>query len=204
MLQVSQEVIKVCYEQRIINLTIFSFGKGSADNYQENGTSYWGGSGRKVTTCIAWFLQLVMRLFFASKVLCHVIRFSKSDFISADAMSKLRQKNPGAIRTPEEDKGLETFLMDSRISVGANAANAISPHINRQERASSWTWKPIQVRFFYVLDGLQPRSPRLRLFQGAPHLLDAPLGKSDMKRRKKKKKDRMRKRKKEKRNTTVE
>lgn len=66
----------------------------------------------------------------AYHVLCHVIRFSKSDFISADAMSKLRQKNPGAIRTPEEDKGLETFLMDSRISVGANAANAISPHIN--------------------------------------------------------------------------
>jgi len=66
----------------------------------------------------------------AYHVLCHVIRFSKSDFISADAMSKLRQKNPGAIRTPEEDKGLETFLMDSRISIGANAANNISPHIN--------------------------------------------------------------------------
>jgi len=64
------------------------------------------------------------------QVLCHVIRFSKSDFISADAMSKLRQKNPGAIRTPEEDKGLETFLMDSRILVGGNAVNAISPHIN--------------------------------------------------------------------------
>jgi len=64
------------------------------------------------------------------QVLCHVIRFSKSDFISADAMSKLRQKNPGAIRTPEEDKGLETFLMDSRILVGGNSVNAISPHIN--------------------------------------------------------------------------
>jgi len=66
----------------------------------------------------------------AYHVLCHVIRFSKSDFISADAMSKLRQKNPGAIRTPEEDKGLETFLMDSRVSVGASFVNAISPHIN--------------------------------------------------------------------------
>ena len=46
-------------------------------------------------------------------------------------MSKLRQKNPGAIRSPEEDKGLETFLMDSRILVGTNSVNAISPHINR-------------------------------------------------------------------------
>lgn len=66
----------------------------------------------------------------AYHVVCHVIRFSKSDFISADAMSKLRQKNPGAIRTPEEDKGLETFLMDSRISVGANSVNTISSKIN--------------------------------------------------------------------------
>jgi len=61
------------------------------------------------------------------QVLCHVIRFSKSDFISADAMSKLRQKNPGAIRQPEEDKGLETFLMDMRVHVASSGA--ISSHI---------------------------------------------------------------------------
>jgi len=75
----------------------------------------------------------------AYQVICQVIRFSKSDFISADAMSKLRQKNPGAIRSPEEDKGLESFLMDSRILVGGNSANAISPHINSlcAEAASS-------------------------------------------------------------------
>jgi len=62
------------------------------------------------------------------QVLCHVIRFSKSDFISADAMSKLRQKNPGAIRQPEDDKGLETFLMESLVLL--SESSSISPHIS--------------------------------------------------------------------------
>lgn len=42
-------------------------------------------------------------------------------------MSKLRQKNPGTIRTPEEDKGRFNYTMDYTVDV-ANSA-IISPHI---------------------------------------------------------------------------
>lgn len=54
-------------------------------------------------------------------------------------MSKLRQKNPGTIRTPEEDKGRFNYTMDYTVDV-ANAA-IISPHIAETcNEASSSTY----------------------------------------------------------------
>ncbi|XP_041373107.1 out at first protein-like [Gigantopelta aegis] len=61
------------------------------------------------------------------QVLCFVTRFSKTDFISSDAMSKLRQKNPTAIRTPEEQKGPEMHIQDLLIDI--NKGHLISPHL---------------------------------------------------------------------------
>ncbi|ESO99925.1 hypothetical protein LOTGIDRAFT_186451, partial [Lottia gigantea] len=61
------------------------------------------------------------------QVLCFITRFSKNDFISSDAMSKLRQKNPTAIRTPEEERPQEVHSFD--LSVDLNKSHVISPHV---------------------------------------------------------------------------
>lgn len=42
-------------------------------------------------------------------------------------MSKLRQKNPGTIRTPEDDKGRVNYTMDYSVDLRHSAV--ISPHI---------------------------------------------------------------------------
>ncbi|KAF8793795.1 Out at first protein like [Argiope bruennichi] len=61
------------------------------------------------------------------QVLCFVTQLTKNDFISADAMSKLRQRNPGAVRQPEEDRGRELLEMD--LSVELDKSSVISPHL---------------------------------------------------------------------------
>lgn len=59
--------------------------------------------------------------------MCFVFRYPKDSFISSDAMSKLRQKNPGTVRTPEEDRGRANYTMD--YTVDLSRAAIISPHI---------------------------------------------------------------------------
>ncbi|KAG8180419.1 hypothetical protein JTE90_022768 [Oedothorax gibbosus] len=61
------------------------------------------------------------------QVLCFITQLTKSDFISADAMSKLRQRNPGAVRQPEEDRPRETLDMDLIVEV--DKSSIISPHL---------------------------------------------------------------------------
>ncbi|KAM7354440.1 BRICHOS-like domain-containing protein out at first [Cochliomyia hominivorax] len=61
------------------------------------------------------------------QVMCFVTKFQKGDFISSDAMAKLRQKNPSTIRTPEEDKGKETFIMTSWVHL--NRSQPITRHL---------------------------------------------------------------------------
>lgn len=61
------------------------------------------------------------------QVVCFVTRFTKNDFISSDAMSKLRQKNPTAIRMPEEERTPEIFQMDIEIDIEKSVI--ISPHV---------------------------------------------------------------------------
>ncbi|XP_066253889.1 out at first protein [Euwallacea similis] len=46
------------------------------------------------------------------QVMCFIFHFAKDSFISSDAMSKLRQKNPSTVRTPEEDLGRVNHTMD--------------------------------------------------------------------------------------------
>lgn len=62
------------------------------------------------------------------QVMCFIFYFPKDAFISSDAMSKLRQKNPGTIRTPEEDRGRENYTMDYTIDL--SKSSMISPHIS--------------------------------------------------------------------------
>lgn len=44
-------------------------------------------------------------------------------------MSKLRQKNPSAIRTPEDDKGVEMFTMDLQVSL--DRGHVFSPYVKK-------------------------------------------------------------------------
>lgn len=61
------------------------------------------------------------------QVLCFVTRFAKNEFISADAMSKLRQRNPGAVRQPEEERVKELLEMD--LSVELSKSSILSPFL---------------------------------------------------------------------------
>ncbi|KAH9504299.1 hypothetical protein Btru_064573 [Bulinus truncatus] len=60
------------------------------------------------------------------QVVCFITRFMRNDFISSDAMSKLRQKNPTAIRTPEEERETAVYTLD--LSVNIEKASVISPY----------------------------------------------------------------------------
>ncbi|GLH05596.1 Out at first protein [Gryllus bimaculatus] len=64
------------------------------------------------------------------QVMCFVCHFRKGDFISSDAMSKLRQKNPGTVRTAEEDRGRDNFTMELLLDVGRSAL--VSRHAARR------------------------------------------------------------------------
>lgn len=59
-------------------------------------------------------------------VLISVWLLSSSDYF--DAWFACQQKNPGTIRTPEEDKGRENFTMDLFVNVGKSGV--ISRHIS--------------------------------------------------------------------------
>ncbi|ETN58901.1 hypothetical protein AND_009469 [Anopheles darlingi] len=61
------------------------------------------------------------------QVMCFVTKFQKGDFITADAMAKLRQKNPSTIRTPEEDRGKENYTMTGWVLL--DRAAPISRHV---------------------------------------------------------------------------
>ncbi|XP_053673625.1 out at first protein [Anopheles nili] len=61
------------------------------------------------------------------QVMCFVTKFQKGDFITADAMVKLRQKNPSTIRTPEEDRGKENYTMTGWVLL--DRATPISRHV---------------------------------------------------------------------------
>ncbi|KMQ89103.1 out at first protein [Lasius niger] len=61
------------------------------------------------------------------QVMCFVNHFYKVDFISSDAMSKLRQKNPGTVRVAEEDRGHVNYTMDLFLDV--SQSKEISKHV---------------------------------------------------------------------------
>uniref|UniRef100_A0A1B6DUF9 Out at first protein n=1 Tax=Clastoptera arizonana TaxID=38151 RepID=A0A1B6DUF9_9HEMI len=61
------------------------------------------------------------------QVMCFVCHINKDEFISSDAMAKLRQKNPGAVRLPEEDRGRDNYTLDLFVDVARSSV--ISKHI---------------------------------------------------------------------------
>jgi len=61
------------------------------------------------------------------QIVCFVTQFQKTDFIPSDAMAKLRQKNPWALRSPERDMGKENVTLDVILDI--RSSDWISPHI---------------------------------------------------------------------------
>ncbi|KAI5745574.1 hypothetical protein M8J76_012284 [Diaphorina citri] len=92
------------------------------------------------------------------QVMCFVTHISKEEFISSDAISKLRQKNPGTIRQAEEDKGRFNISLDFFLSASSPSAAKISPHIAAMcsEAAESTYTRMIDVHVWASLLGISP------------------------------------------------
>lgn len=56
------------------------------------------------------------------EAMCFVTQLKEEEFISSDAMSKLRQKNPSTIRVPEEEIGSESYNMDHAVILDSTNA----------------------------------------------------------------------------------
>lgn len=61
------------------------------------------------------------------RTVCFVMRLSKQDFIAADAIAKLRQKNPHTVRYPEEDHGQENSTFEYTLDLAKS--QVISSHV---------------------------------------------------------------------------
>ncbi|XP_047734391.1 out at first protein homolog [Prionailurus viverrinus] len=61
------------------------------------------------------------------QALCFVTRLHHNEIIPSEAMAKLRQKNPRAVRQAEEVRGLEHLHMD--IAVNFSQGGLLSPHL---------------------------------------------------------------------------
>ncbi|XP_046454442.1 out at first protein-like [Daphnia pulex] len=63
------------------------------------------------------------------QAVCFAAKLSKQDFIAADAIAKLRQKNPHTVRYPEEDNGRENATFEYTLDV--SRSNIISNQIQQ-------------------------------------------------------------------------
>ncbi|CAO1317718.1 unnamed protein product [Diamesa serratosioi] len=72
------------------------------------------------------------------QVMCFVTKFQKGDFITSDAMAKLRQKNPTTVRTPEEDRGKENYTMTGWVNLERSLP--ISRHLSICSEAKDSTY----------------------------------------------------------------
>lgn len=62
------------------------------------------------------------------QALCFITRLDHNEIIPSESMAKLRQKNPRAIRTAEEERGLEQLTMN--VAVNFSKASQLSGHIH--------------------------------------------------------------------------
>lgn len=95
------------------------------------------------------------------QALCFVTRLHHNEIIPSEAMAKLRQKNPQAVRQAEEVRGLEQLHMD--IAVNFTQGGLLSPHLHnvcaeateaiyaRQEDVQFWTERGVDSSVFEAL-----------------------------------------------------
>ncbi|XP_064433406.1 POU domain, class 2, transcription factor 3 isoform X5 [Mirounga angustirostris] len=84
--------------------------------------------------------------------LCFVTRLHHNEIIPSEAMAKLRQKNPRAVRQAEEVRGPEHLHMD--IAVNFSQGGLLSPHLRNvcAEAADSIYTRQEDVRFWLEQD----------------------------------------------------
>jgi len=108
------------------------------------------------------------------QALCFVTRLHHNEIIPSEAMAKLRQKNPRAVRQAEEVRGLEHLHMD--IAVNFSQGGLLSPHLRNvcAEAADSIYTRQEDVRFWLeqgvdssVFEALPEASEPLRCGQVA-------------------------------------
>ncbi|XP_008568418.1 PREDICTED: out at first protein homolog [Galeopterus variegatus] len=82
------------------------------------------------------------------QALCFVTRLQHNEIIPSEAMAKLRQKNPRAVRQAEEERGLEQLHMD--IAVNFSQGGLLSPHLHNvcAEAAEAIYTRQEDVRFW--------------------------------------------------------
>nr|XP_054368211.1 POU domain, class 2, transcription factor 3 isoform X3 [Mirounga angustirostris] len=86
------------------------------------------------------------------QALCFVTRLHHNEIIPSEAMAKLRQKNPRAVRQAEEVRGPEHLHMD--IAVNFSQGGLLSPHLRNvcAEAADSIYTRQEDVRFWLEQD----------------------------------------------------
>ncbi|MBN3300445.1 out at first protein homolog [Amia ocellicauda] len=62
------------------------------------------------------------------QALCFITRLNHNEIIPSESMAKLRQKNPRAVRSAEEKRGLEQLSMN--VAVNLSKAGQLSAHIH--------------------------------------------------------------------------
>lgn len=105
------------------------------------------------------------------QALCFVTRLHHHDIIPSEAMAKLRQKNPRAVRQAEEVRGLEHLHMDMAVNFSQGAL--LSPHLRnvcaeaadaiytRQEDVRFWLEQGVDSSMFRTLPkDTEPLLPR--------------------------------------------
>lgn len=82
------------------------------------------------------------------QALCFVTRLQHNEIIPSEAMAKLRQKNPRAVRQAEEVRSLEQLHMD--VAVNFSLAGLLSPHLRNvcAEAAEAIYTRQDDVRFW--------------------------------------------------------
>uniref|UniRef100_A0A2K5DLH4 Out at first protein homolog n=1 Tax=Aotus nancymaae TaxID=37293 RepID=A0A2K5DLH4_AOTNA len=99
------------------------------------------------------------------QALCFVTRLQHNEIIPSEAMAKLRQKNPRAVRQAEEVRGPEQLHMD--VAVNFSQGGLLSPHLHNvcAEAADAIYTRQEDVRFWleqgvdsYVFEAL-PKAP---------------------------------------------
>ncbi|XP_072585638.1 out at first protein homolog [Vulpes vulpes] len=82
------------------------------------------------------------------QALCFVTRLHHNEIIPSEAMAKLRQKNPRAVRQAEEVRGLEHLHMD--VAVNFSQGGLLSPHLRNvcAEAADTIYTRQEDVRFW--------------------------------------------------------
>lgn len=95
------------------------------------------------------------------QALCFVTRLQHNEIIPSEAMAKLRQKNPRAVRQAEEVRGLEHLHMD--VAVNFSQGGLLSPHLRnvcaeavdtiytRQEDVRFWLEQGVDRSVFKIL-----------------------------------------------------